>query len=113
MSEGEHHHHVHDDPVGLAHTHEHPHPHAPGLIARVAGAVIGHSHDPGDSLDDALTSDARGIRALKLSLVLLGITAAIQLGVVLISGSVALLADTIHNFSDALTAVPLGMAFVL
>jgi cation diffusion facilitator family transporter len=76
-------------------------------------SFIGHSHDPGDSLDDALTTSARGIRALKLSLVALGITALLQLGVVLITGSVALFADTVHNFADALTAVPLWIAFAL
>ena len=53
-----------------------------------------------------------GIRAVKISLVGLGLTAVLQLAVVLVSGSVALLADTIHNFSDALTAVPLWIAFV-
>jgi cation diffusion facilitator family transporter len=74
---------------------------------------VGHSHDPGDSLDDALTGDARGIRALKVSLLGLGITAIAQLAVVLVTGSVALLADTIHNFSDALTAIPLWIAFAL
>jgi cation diffusion facilitator family transporter len=74
---------------------------------------VGHSHDPGNSLDDALTSDARGIRALKISLLVLGITAVAQLGVVLVSDSVALLADTIHNFSDALTAIPLWIAFAI
>ena len=53
------------------------------------------------------------MRALKISLIALGLTAAIQTVVVVITGSVALLADTIHNFSDALTAVPLGVAFIL
>src|SRR5450759_3832421 len=91
--------------------HEHEHEH--GRLARLAGALVGHSHDPGDSIDDALTSDARGIRALKISLLGLGVTAVLQLAVVLLSGSVALLADTIHNFSDALTAIPLWIAFAL
>ncbi len=99
------------DPHG--HDHEHAHRHPEGRLRRLVGALVGHSHDPGDSLDDALTSDARGIRALKLSLVLLGITAVAQLAVVIVSGSVALLADTIHNFSDALTAVPLWIAFAI
>lgn len=72
-----------------------------------------HSHDAADSVDSALEGSAQGIRAVKISLVALGITAALQLLVVAISGSVALLADTIHNFSDALTAVPLWIAFVL
>jgi len=71
----------------------------------------GHSHDHAGSVDDALRDSAVGIRAVKISLVVLGITAAAQLVIVAISGSVALFADTIHNFSDALTAVPLWIAF--
>ncbi len=102
--------HDHDD----AQDHEHDHSHAHGgRLARLLDSVIGHSHDPGDSLDEALTSDARGIRALKLSLLALGLTAALQLAVVFMSSSVALLADTVHNFSDALTAIPLWVAFVI
>lgn len=101
------HEHPHDTP------HEHGHDSSGGWLRRRLEAVIGHSHDPGDSIDDALTSDARGIRALKISLILLGITAVAQLAVVLVSGSVALLADTIHNFSDALTAIPLWIAFAI
>lgn len=61
----------------------------------------------------ALASSARGIWALKVSLLALGVTALFQLLIVLISGSVGLLADTIHNFGDALTAAPLWVAFVL
>jgi cation diffusion facilitator family transporter len=72
-----------------------------------------HSHDAADSVDPALEASAEGIRAVKISLVALGVTAVAQLIVVLITGSVALLADTIHNFSDALTAIPLWIAFVL
>lgn len=53
------------------------------------------------------------MRTLKRSLVILGVTAALQLVVVILSGSIALLADTIHNVGDALTAVPLGAAFIL
>lgn len=96
------------------HNHDHGHSHEHrNRLARLLDSVIGHSHDPGDSLDDALTSDARGIRALKLSLLALGITAVLQLAVVFVSSSVALLADTVHNFSDALTAIPLWVAFVI
>jgi cation diffusion facilitator family transporter len=94
------------------HEHGHSHDHHTGLRGRIA-AVLGHSHDHADSVDDALTSSARGIRAVKISLVGLGLTAFAQLAVVAISGSVALLADTIHNFSDALTAIPLWIAFAL
>ncbi|MUM17590.1 cation transporter [Mycobacterium sp. CBMA271] len=73
----------------------------------------GHSHDAADNIDDALTSSAAGIRAVKVSLVALLLTAAFQVVIVVVSGSVALAADTIHNFSDALTAVPLWLAFAL
>ena len=72
-----------------------------------------HSHDAADSVDEALESSAQGIRAVKISLLALGATALFQLVVVWLSGSVALAADTVHNFSDALTAVPLWVAFVL
>nr|WP_226363862.1 cation diffusion facilitator family transporter [Pseudonocardia abyssalis] len=72
-----------------------------------------HSHDAADSVDAELEASADGIRALKISLVVLLVTALAQAVVVALSGSVALLADTIHNFSDALTAVPLWIAFVL
>jgi cation diffusion facilitator family transporter len=108
--------HDHEHEHGREHPHDHnghEHDHEHGPFARLVGAVVGHSHDPGDSIDDALTSDARGIKALKLSLLGLGVTAVLQLAVVLVSGSVALLADTIHNFSDALTAIPLWIAFAL
>ena len=74
---------------------------------------VPHTHDPADSVDDALEASTQGIRALKISLWLLLATTVLQLFVVLISESVALLADTVHNFSDALTAVPLWVAFVL
>ena len=75
--------------------------------------LIPHSHDAADSVDNALESSAIGIRAVKISLVALGITAIAQAVIVVLSGSVALAADTIHNFSDALTAVPLWIAFAL
>ena len=71
----------------------------------------GHSHDAADSIDAALESDQRGIRAVKVSFVALTVTAIGQLAIVALTGSVALLADTIHNFSDALTAIPLFIAF--
>jgi cation diffusion facilitator family transporter len=62
-------------------------------------------------VDDALAGSAEGIRAVKLSLLGLGITAALQLGIAVWSSSAALLADTIHNFADASTALPLWLAF--
>ncbi len=109
------HDHDHPAPPGadVDHGHEQDHEHATGVKGFVLSIFKPHSHDAADSIDDALESSKEGIRALKISLVALGITALLQLVVVLITGSVALLADTIHNFSDALTAVPLWIAFVL
>ncbi|WP_405167332.1 cation diffusion facilitator family transporter [Nocardia sp. NBC_01499] len=98
------HHHVHGP-----HTHEHP----KGLRGAVREIFVPHSHDAADSVDDALAASAVGIRAVKISLAVLGVTAISQVLVVAVSGSVALAADTIHNFSDALTAVPLWIAFAL
>jgi len=89
----------------------HEHRHSAGVRGLVAEIFSPHSHDAVDSVDDALSSSAAGIRAVKISLGTLGITAAFQVAIVVISGSVALVADTIHNFSDAFTAVPLWFAF--
>jgi len=89
----------------------HEHRHSAGVRRLVAEIFSPHSHDAVDSVDDALSSSAAGIRAVKISLGTLGITAAFQVAIVVISGSVALVADTIHNFSDAFTAVPLWFAF--
>lgn len=95
------------------HGHEHAHEHPTGVKGFFYGLFVPHSHDAADSIDDALEASDAGIRAVKLSLAGLGVTAVLQLAVFLVSGSVALLADTIHNASDALTAVPLWIAFVL
>ena len=95
------------------HSHDHEHRHAGGIRGWVLSMLRPHSHDAADSVDAALESNAEGIRAVKISLAVLMVTAIAQLVVVLGTGSVALLADTIHNFSDALTAVPLWIAFVL
>ena len=84
-----------------------------GLRGALKEVFAPHSHDASDSIDGALESSAAGIRAVKISLLALGATAIAQIVVVVISGSVALVADTIHNFSDALTAVPLWIAFAL
>ena len=108
---GHDHHHDHDH---LGHDHRgHDHDHGVGLLGRLRELLIPHSHDVADSIDDALTASTQGIRAVKVSLVVLGVTALAQAAVVALSGSVALLADTIHNLSDALTAVPLWIAFAL
>ena len=68
---------------------------------------------PPDKVDAAMEASAEGIRALWISLAVLGGTALLQAAVVALSGSVALLGDTLHNAADALTAVPLGIAFVV
>ncbi len=105
--------HTHDTTGDREHPDGQEHDHGHGRLGALRHALTPHSHDAADSIDTALESSARGIRAVKLSLVGLGLTAAAQLGIVAVSGSVALLADTIHNFSDALTAVPLWIAFHL
>ncbi|MDC0770542.1 cation diffusion facilitator family transporter [Streptomyces sp. HD] len=114
---GHEHRHAHGHGHGRGeHQHEHPHPraHSPaGLRHRVAHLLKPHSHETADKLDSALESSARGMRALWVSLAVLGVTALAQAVVVVVSGSVALLGDTVHNTADALTAVPLGIAFVL
>ena len=110
------------EPSATPHEHEHGHEHGHGHSHDGRGGKFGaalrevfapHSHDASDSIDGALESSVAGIRAVKISLLALGATSIAQLVIVLISGSVALLADTIHNFSDALTAIPLWIAFAL
>ncbi len=112
------HHHPHDDHPhqpnhNHSHTHDHGHDHHHGWRGALRSVFAPHSHDSADSVDSALEGSAQGIRAVKISLVALGVTAALQLLVVAISGSVALLADSVHNVADALTAVPLWIAFAL
>jgi len=89
-----------------------PHAHGKGLLGWLRG-TFAHSHDIGDKVDESLESNERGIWALKISLVGLGLTALLQVVIVWFSSSVALLADTIHNFADAGTSVPLWIAFAL
>jgi len=102
----EHHH-------GHPHEHEHDHSRRTGPAAIVTRILRPHSHDPADSIDQALLTSRAGTRVLWISLVGLLATAAVQAVVVLLSGSVGLLSDTIHNASDALTALPIGLAFVM
>jgi cation diffusion facilitator family transporter len=86
-----------------SHHHSHNHDH-------------GHSHDHGHThgvIDPSIAATDKGVWAVKWSFVILAVTAALQLIVVFSSGSVALLADTIHNIGDATTAIPLWIAFVL
>ena len=85
---------------GHSHGHDHDHVHD----------AHGHSHG---LIHDSIKRSREGIHAVSLSLAVLGLTAIAQTVVFLASGSIALLADLIHNFGDALTAVPLGIAFAL
>ena len=101
------------DPGHDDHGHDHDdHEHKGGPIGWLAELFGRHSHG-GPVADEALEGSDEGIRAVKVSLVALFVTAALQAVVVAFSGSVALLADTIHNLADALTAVPLWIAFVV
>jgi cation diffusion facilitator family transporter len=106
--------HDHDDHDHDDHDHDRhgDHDHAGGLGGFFGALLHTHSHDS-PRTDRALESSERGIWALKVSLVILLATASFQVVIVVISGSAALLADTIHNFADALTAVPLWIAFVV
>ncbi|MGW7440169.1 cation diffusion facilitator family transporter [Streptomyces sp. NPDC054849] len=114
-------HHEHDHHHGSAAGHRDGHDHKHGgtgsrwsrLRHHVAHLVAPHSHEAADKVDSAMETSKEGMRTLWLSLVILGLTTVVQSAVVALSGSVALLGDTIHNAADALTAVPLGIAFVL
>ena len=88
--------------------HEHDHNHS----AHRGDHSHGHGHTHG-VVDASITTSERGIWAIKWSFVGLFITALIQIVVVMLSKSVGLLADTIHNFGDAATAIPLWVAFAL
>jgi cation diffusion facilitator family transporter len=101
-------HHHHDEDEG-----EHAHDHADHAEHAHGQLGHGHSHTAITPLSDPALATNAGILAVKLSLAVLLLTALFQLGVSLRSGSVALLADTIHNFADALTAIPLWLAFSL
>src|SRR5215217_1981672 len=87
----------------MAHEHQDGHQHG-------HGAEHGHTHG---TVDPSIATSERGIWAVKWSFAGLFVTAVLQAVVVVLSGSVALLSDTIHNFGDAATAVPLWIAFAL
>jgi cation diffusion facilitator family transporter len=113
------HQHAHDGSHdGRGHQHEHGPGHGdqpgrrPRRAARLRHLLRPHSHEPASQVDAVMEASAEGMRALWISLAVLGATALIQAAVVAVSGSVALLGDTVHNAADALTAVPLGIAFV-
>jgi cation diffusion facilitator family transporter len=105
--------HDHDQDHDHSHDHDHDHDHPAGLLGKLKELVAPHSHDSADSVDKALETSGKGLRALGISLAVLGTTAVAQAFVVVWTGSIALLGDTLHNVADALTAVPLAIAFVL
>jgi cation diffusion facilitator family transporter len=108
------HEHEHPHDHGHAHDHDrgHSHPHG-GVKGFLYDLFVPHTHDAADSVDDALEASQAGVTAVKISMFALLGTTILQFVFVLFTGSIALLADTIHNFADALTAVPLWIAFVL
>lgn len=109
---------MHDD-ADHEHAHEHDHEpgnshkHGLGLWARIQHVIAPHSHDAIVSMDSELETSRKGMRALLISFGALMLTAVLQAVLVAFTGSIALLSDTIHNFADALTAVPIAIAFTL
>ena len=92
------------------------HEHGPVLHDHDHGHSHGHGHGHGHShglVDRSIVRSRAGVKAVSVSLAVLMVTTALQVLVYILSGSVALLADLIHNFGDALTALPLGIAFFL
>jgi cation diffusion facilitator family transporter len=107
----------------LAHRHGrrvHSHPHSGvhrHLLAPLPSTEVEEHHDDHDHshglVDRSIVRSREGIRAVAASLAVLAAAAGVQVAIFVLSGSVALLADLIHNFGDALTAIPLGIAFFL
>ncbi|HVO53673.1 MAG TPA: cation diffusion facilitator family transporter [Solirubrobacterales bacterium] len=98
---------IHSHPHSGPHVHRRRHGHR-----RHGHGIHGHEHGHG-LIDPSIKRSREGLRAVGLSLAVLGATALLQLAVYLASGSVALLADLTHNFGDAATAIPLAIAFLL
>lgn len=87
--------------------------HTHARSGRLRGLFARHDHGVAEQLDDALECSALGIRTTRFTLAVLATTAVLQLVIALLSGSVALLADTVHNAADAMTSIPLWIAFVI
>jgi cation diffusion facilitator family transporter len=100
---------------GLRHRHGelvHEHAHTGAHVHFPPAGDHGHGHSHG-LVHDSIKRSRAGLRAVGLSLAVLAATAGVQVLIFLATGSVALLADLIHNFGDAATAVPLAIAFLL
>src|SRR6478736_3653439 len=95
------------------HAHDHPTGGWRAALHALEDLVRPHSHEGLERTDAAMETSREGLRVIWISLAALGLTAALQAVVVFASGSVALLGDTLHNAVDALTAVPLGIAFTI
>ena len=104
--------HRHGDAPPHAHAHSGPHVHHGSHAHGHRQVHGGHGHSHG-LVDPTIKRSRAGLRAVGLSLAVLGLTALAQLAIFLATGSVALLADLIHNFGDAATASPLAIAFLL
>lgn len=107
------HDHDHDHGHDHGHDHDHDHAHRSGIIGWLQEIFVPHSHDSADKVDTALEASRDGMRCLKISFAGLIITALVQTVVVYYTNSVALLGDTLHNYADAFTAIPLAIAFVV
>jgi cation diffusion facilitator family transporter len=105
--------HDHGHGHGHGHDHDHGHDHGTGFVAKVKEIFVPHSHDSSDKIDSALEASQEGMRCLKLSFGFLMLTALIQTVIVFYTNSIALLGDTLHNYADALTAVPIAIAFLV
>lgn len=111
--------HPHDHTYDHHHHHHHEHDHHRSNIWRAIAQALHlpgftHAHDPSTLTRELVASDNDlAIRTVWLALLALGLTTVIQIIIVLASGSVALLADTVHNFGDALNSLPLLLAFYL
>ena len=98
---------------GHGHGHGHGHGRGGGLWARVRHVVVPHAHDAVETINTAESSARQGIRTAWIGLAGMMITALAQVVIVAISGSIALLADTLHNLGHAVTTIPLIIAFRL
>jgi cation diffusion facilitator family transporter len=108
--------HEHGHEHGHDHSHEHGHDHGSGLWGWVNTIFHLHGHSEQKAAlanDQAIQDNKLGIRTIWWALAILGITALLQIGIFWLSGSVALLADTVHNIGDAVNSIPLLMAFYL
>jgi Co/Zn/Cd efflux system component len=119
------HEHEHEHPLGQDHSdpaaHDHDHSHRHDDHGHHHDDDHDHDHHHGDAghghshglIDRSIVRSREGVKAVAISLAVLGVAALAQVLIFIASGSVALLADLIHNFGDALTAIPLGIAFLL